>query len=89
MDDALAVRVVETGADLFEVRELLLERERFSAANHVAQRAAIHVFHRHERLVIVLADVVDGDDVVVAQVRGGPRLAEEALEQLLVEERIA
>jgi hypothetical protein len=87
--DALAMREVEAGADLLEVGELVAEGEWLPAADDVGQRMAVHVFHRHERLVLMLADVVDGDDVVVTEVGSGPRLAEETLQQLFIEERIA
>jgi hypothetical protein len=86
VDDAAAVGVVEPGADLLEVPELVDERQRLADLDQVRQRGAVHVFHRHERLMLVLAGVVDGDDVVVAQVAGGTRFAQESLNQLVLEQ---
>jgi hypothetical protein len=80
---------MEAGADLFEVRQFVGEGERLTRADDLGQRDAVDVFHRHERLMVVLTGIVDGDDVLVAQVAGGACLAQEALDQLVLEEEIA
>ena len=46
------------------------------------QVLAAQVLHREVGLPLVLAEVVDGDDVPVRQLAGGASLAEEALAQL-------
>jgi hypothetical protein len=43
-----------------------------------AERRAVDEVHRDEVAVAVGADLVDGDDVGVAELRGGGRLADEA-----------
>ena len=53
--------------------------ERRPAPDQLGQRLARDVLHGDERLAVVLADVVDGDDVGVLQPRRQPRLALEAL----------
>ena len=50
----------------------------------VGQRAALHVLHRHEVGVGVLAPVVDGDDVGVGQVGRRLGLAAEPLDEVRV-----
>ena len=46
------------------------------------QILAAQELHREERLSLVLAEIVDGDDVPVRELAGGARFAEEALAQL-------
>ena len=53
--------------------------ERRAPPDQLGQRLARDVLHGDERLAVVLADVVDGDDVRVLQPRREPRLALEAL----------
>ena len=48
--------------------------------DHLAQRLAVHELHREEHVTVVLTLVVDGDDVGMAETRGGPGLAAEALD---------
>ena len=49
--------------------------------DHVAERLAVDVLHDDEGGVVLLAPVVDRDDVRVVQAGGGLRLAPEALDE--------
>ena len=60
-----------------------LDRQRFSL-DAVLEGIALHQFHGDEGLAALLVDIVDGADVGMIQRRGGPGLALEALEGLLV-----
>ena len=88
MDDADVMRVVETGADLLDEGQLLRQRERLPPLDQLAERRPVHVLHRDERLMVVVADLVDGHEVFVSQVRGGARFPQEPLQQLLVGHRL-
>ncbi len=50
-------------------------------AQPLPQRLALEVLEHHVRLAVLLTDLVDDDDVLVHAVRGGARLAQEALGQ--------
>jgi hypothetical protein len=52
---------------------------------NVGERAATHVFHRHEVGVRVLAPVVHADDVGMVEVGRGLRLAAETLDEVRVD----
>jgi hypothetical protein len=47
----------------------------------MSQRLTGDVLHRHERAALVFSDVVDDDDVRVAEARDGSSFAQEALAQ--------
>ena len=87
--DARAMREVEAGADLLEVRNLVGERQRSPRTDDLGERFAVDKLHRHVRLVVVLAARVDRDDVRVAQCGGGACLAEKPVEDLLVADLLA
>ena len=82
---AVLVRVVERGRRRERDRDAVLERHPALVLGHVreepAQILAVHVLHREEVLAVLLADVVDVDDVVVVQRRREPRLVEEHLHE--------
>ena len=87
--DPRAMREVEAGADLFEVRNLVGERHRSPRLDEIGERFAVDKLHRHVRLVVVLAGGVDGDDVRVTQRRRRPCLAKEPFEDFLVADLLA
>ena len=76
MDDPARLRVREPGQDALQHARDLRQLE---VADERAQRAALDVLHRDVRRPLVLEEVVDGDDVGVAQRAGDARLAHEAL----------
>jgi hypothetical protein len=82
---AVLVRVVERRRGRERDRYAVLERHQPLALGevreHTAQILAVHVLHREEVLAVLLADVVDVDDVVVVQRRGEARLVEEHLHE--------
>ncbi len=81
--DAVAVGVAEAVADLADDVELPLEwaaRSRFWIS--LLEVDALDELHGDVGLALVLAEVVDGDDVAVAQSAGGLGLAQEALAQV-------
>ncbi len=79
VDDAVLVGEGEAAADLDDQLDALARVERSAPPDQLGQRLARDVLHGDERLAVVLADVVDGDDVRVLQPRRQPRLALEAL----------
>ena len=70
-------------ADLLHQRELLVERH-LAVGDRVLEVLALEQLHRHEHLVVLEAELVDGDDVGMAQQRDRLRLAHEALAHRLV-----
>ena len=81
MDEPRAVGHLEGARDVDEPAELARERD-LGARRERAERGADHVLHGEIEAVARLADVVDADDVGVAQRRDGPGLAEEAGREL-------
>ena len=85
VDDVVAVRAVQRVGGLAQPAQRQRPRDRAAAAQAVGHRAAREVLHDHERAAVVLADVVDGDDVAaLRQPRAGARLAQEAAVGALV-----
>ncbi len=82
------VRVVERAGDGTDDRDHVLERHVLAAleqaAEHAAEVLAVDVLHGEVRLAIVLADVVDLDDVVVMQRGSEARFREEHLDERFV-----
>src|SRR5687768_16046351 len=89
MDDAGAMREVESGTQLLDVRQLVRQRNRLAAADDGGKRIALHMLHDHVRPVLVLAARVDRDDVRMAQRGGRARLTEESIEDFLVVKLLA
>ncbi len=88
VDDALRVGVVERGQDAVHDVELLVERLQQVAVDRVAEVRALEELHRHvEEPVLLLAEVVHGDDVRVVEEGGRLGLALEALEGLVAGRR--
>src|SRR6185436_5591967 len=83
MHHAVRVRVAEPFAELAQQVELPLDRERH-VLDHALEVAARHELHRQEQSAAALADVVDLDDVAVAQPARRLRLAQEALAQVVL-----
>ena len=83
VDDALLVRAIERHSGLGEPLQRLSGRDA-SLPETVVDGAAVEVLHDDVRLLPVLADVEDGDDVRRAgEPRGGQRLAPEPRAHLL------
>ena len=84
VDQAGAVGGGEGGDDRLEQRQRPGGRHRRLLADHVAQGVAGDVLHGQEDDAVVVALVVDADDVRVVELGGGPRLAHEALGEVVV-----
>ena len=82
MDDAALMREADTGEDLPDDLHRLGRRQ--PALDQVLERCAIDVLHRDPVAALVLAAVVDRDDVRVLEAGRGLRLAAESLDELLV-----
>ena len=82
--EALGVGEGEPVEDLLHDLELLLEPQGGALLDQVAQVGALEQLHRHVGDALLLAELVDGDDVRVGQLARGPRLLEEAPAALLV-----
>jgi hypothetical protein len=89
VDDAGTMRVIEARADLLDVVEALCERQRLLCGDDLVERFPVDILHGHERLVVLLADFVNGDEILVTQVCCGPGFAHEPFEQFVIEESIA
>ncbi len=84
MDDAVLVRVREPAAGLGDDVELLPEGQRI-APNAILEILPLQILHRDEgSSLLVVAEVVDGDDVRVLESRHRFRFALEALLELAV-----
>jgi hypothetical protein len=83
MDDPVLVGIREAVADLHHQRQLALEGQILALADHLPQLLPFQVLHDDEQAPRILAQVVDGDDVGVAQPCAGLRLAEKARAQLI------
>ena len=77
------VRGVERAADLPHHRERPRHRERAFALEELLE-VALDVAHGDVEDAVLVARVVDRDDVRVVERRGGPRLAHEPLAEALV-----
>lgn len=78
MEDAAGVRGGEPVTDLQHQIELLFERHAVGSGEVVAERAAVEALHDEVDAPLLLAHVVQLDDVGVEQSAGGLGLAQEA-----------
>ncbi len=72
------VRVAGTGAQLLHPAELVGKGDGGLSSDEAGEGFTGHVLHHDERLRVVLAEVVDRDDIRVAQRRGSACLARES-----------
>ena len=85
MDDAFAMRRVESSSRFLEPREDAFGGRSSAASEHIVEGPATEVLHHDVRAVVVLADVVDRNGVGLSRKTGcGERLACEALADGLV-----
>ena len=82
--EAAPVRRVERAGDLAEQRQRARRANEAVALEQRLQIAALDVAHRQEELPVLLAGLVDRDDVRVVERGGEPRLVEEAAAEALV-----
>ena len=75
------MRVLEAGADLDAEVDDARGVEPLLEVELVRERAAVHVLHDDVRVAVVLARVVDLDDVGVGEPRREARLADEAVSE--------
>ncbi len=80
VDDAAAVRGAERAGDLDRVGERLVDGQRARPADAVLERLPLDVLEDDVGALVVLARVDHADDVRVAELGDGARLAPEALE---------
>ena len=83
MDDVVGVGEGQPLADLLHHADLLVEGH-LARGEGVLQVDAVEQLHGHEELLALEAELVDGDDVRVAEEGGGLRLPLEALAHHLV-----
>jgi len=83
MDDPVLVGIVKPVAHLLHEQELVLEEERPALGDHLLELLALEELHHDEQVPVHFGEVVDGDDVGVAQPRTGLGLPEEARAQLV------
>ena len=81
MNDALAVRGVESVGDVDGEREKAIHLHR-AGGDGVLERLAVEKFHGDEGFAVCIADFVDGADVRVIQSGSGFGFAAKAFESL-------
>src|SRR6185503_13680392 len=77
MNDAMLVRLAKPFGDLNRDLQSVAYRQR-ARGDLSPQRVSLHVLHRHERLAVNFADLVDGKYVRVIQSRGRAGFLKEA-----------
>jgi hypothetical protein len=77
------VRVLEPLADLDHEWQLVLEVRDRTPGDELAELVAFQELHDDEQVAVRLAEIVDGHDVGVAELRARLRLAEEPGPQLV------
>ena len=82
MHDAVFVRALERAGD--RDHELHERAHRHPLLEELRQRLALEVLEHHERKALVLADLEDGDDVLVRATRRRPRLDHEATDEVRI-----
>jgi hypothetical protein len=76
MHDSARVCRFECGGDLQAILQHARNRQR-SPSDHPVERLSLDELHDDERVVVLLFDVVDGDDVRMIQRRGCARFVKE------------
>ena len=84
MDQPSGMGDVERRCDLLDDRDRPIRRQRAAGDQHPPQIRSVDEVHGHEQQAVLLAGVVDRDDVRVAQRDGDPRLGTEALAEGVV-----
>ena len=84
MDDALRVGEGEAVRDLLHDVELVPEVVQAAGADDLLEVDALEELHGHVEAALLLAEVVDGDDVQVVEAGRGLGFAAEALDELVV-----
>ncbi len=82
--DAFLMRVVEPQGELFDQIELASQRQGSPLPNLFGEREALDELHHDVRLTVLVAEIVDRDDVAVFQVAGRLRLLKKAVAQPLI-----
>ena len=89
VDDPVLVRVTQPGTELEQQLQAAVDAERRPSTDHLGHGFPIEEFHRDKGLAVVLADVVNGDDVIVFEGGRRPRFAREAFAKVVVMRREA
>src|ERR1022692_2384502 len=80
VDDFLGMDVLESARDLHRDLELLADATGTAAFDGMAKVLAIEEFHHHERvMLVVLAEIIDAEDVIVRDVAGHTGFGQETL----------
>ena len=79
MDELHLVGIPGARAELFHPSQLVRERDRVLAADEAGECFASDILHDDEWLRVVFAEVVDRNDIGMAERSGGARLARESL----------
>ena len=83
VDDALLVRVVQTATDLSHDGDFVFQGQRLALGDEAAELVTVEELHDDEEAAVVLAHVVDGDDVGVAEAGAGLGFTEKAGAELV------
>ncbi len=84
MDERVLMGGVERAAHLVEDEQRPCEPERPALLEHLPQVAAFDVAHRDVEAAVVLAGVVDGDDVRVVEARCEVGFLQETIAEVLI-----
>src|SRR5215831_2875289 len=78
MQHLAGMRILYSFSDGLEILRRLAEGQGL-IADQLSEIAPLYQVHRKERLTLMVADFVDGNDVRVVQLRGGLRLRAKTL----------
>ena len=84
MDDPGAVRATKPVSHLYHDADLLQQWHRFAACNDLVEILAFQQLHYNVRQAVIVAEIVDRDDVLVPEISSCRRFVLEARQELTI-----
>lgn len=82
VQDAVLVRTMQPVRDLIHHANLLVQAHRRAVLDDLLQVLTVQILHDQKGRVTLLSELVDRDDILVAQVAGGDSFILEAIERI-------